>query len=38
MDALIALFAAVIALISLDFAALTWGADSRDTIGDDHAR
>ena len=38
MDALIALAAAVVALISLDFAAITWGADSRESIGDDHAR
>jgi hypothetical protein len=38
MDALIALVAAVVALVTLDFAAINWGADSRETIGDDHAR
>ena len=35
MDALIALAAI---LIGLDIAALCWGADSRDTVADDHAR
>ena len=38
MDALIALIAAVAALVTLDFAAVTWGSDSREPIGDDHAR
>jgi hypothetical protein len=38
MDALIALLAAVAALVALDLAAVTWGVDSRETIGDDHAR
>jgi hypothetical protein len=38
MDALIALVAAMVALIGLDCAALMWGADSRESIGDDHAR
>jgi hypothetical protein len=38
MDALIALVAVVVALIGLDFAAVSWGADSRESIGDDHVR
>lgn len=38
MDALIALVAIVIGLVGLDVAALRWGVDSRDQIGDDHAR
>ena len=38
MDALIALAAVLIGLIGLDIAALCWGADSRDTVADDHAR
>ena len=38
MEALIALVAAVVALVTLDFAAINWGADSREPIGDDHAR
>ena len=38
MDALIALIAMLVALVGLDLAAVTWGADSRECIGDDHAR
>lgn len=38
MDALVALFVIVVSLVGLDVAALTWGVDSRDSVGDDHAR
>jgi hypothetical protein len=38
MDALTTLIAFVIALIGFDIAALWFGTDSRDRIGDDHAR
>ena len=38
MDALITFAAIIVGLIGLDFAASLWGVDSRDTIGDDHAR
>jgi hypothetical protein len=38
MDALITFAAIIVSLIGLDFAAAIWGVDSRDTIGDDHAR
>jgi nitrogen fixation-related uncharacterized protein len=38
MDALIALVVIVMALVGLDLAAVTWGVDSRESIGDDHAR
>jgi hypothetical protein len=38
MDALIALVVIVTALVGLDLAAVTWGVDSRESIGDDHAR
>ena len=38
MDALATLIGIVIALVGLDIAALWFGADSRDSIGDDHAR
>ncbi len=38
MDALYALIVILVALVGLDLAAVTWGVDSRDTIGDDHAR
>ncbi len=38
MDAFTTLIAIVIALVGLDVAALWFGADSRDSIGDDHAR
>ena len=38
MDVLTTLIAVVIALVSFDVAALRLGTDSRDSIGDDHAR
>jgi len=38
MDALIALTAIVAGLIGLDIAALVWGADSRESMTDDHTR
>ena len=38
MDALIALVVILVALVGLDLAALNWGVDSREPIGDDHAR
>ena len=38
MEALMFLAAIVVALIGFDLAALLWGSDSRDLIGDDHTR
>jgi hypothetical protein len=38
MDIFTALIAIVITLVGLDVAAVRLGADSRETIGDDHAR
>lgn len=38
MDALFALFIFVASLVGLDLAAVTWGTDSRESIGDDHVR
>jgi hypothetical protein len=38
MDALIVIFAAILALVGLDFAAFAWGADSRPGVMDDHRR
>ena len=38
MDALFALVVILVALVGLDLAAVTWGVDSRESIGDDHAR
>jgi hypothetical protein len=38
MDALSALIIAIVALISLDLAAVRWGVDSRPSIADDHQR
>jgi hypothetical protein len=38
MDALITFAAIIVGLIGLGFASAIWGVDSRDTIGDDHAR
>ena len=38
MDIFTSLIAVVIALIGIDVAAVRLGADSRDSIGDDHAR
>jgi hypothetical protein len=38
MDVFASLIAIVVALIGIDVAAVRLGADSRDSIGDDHAR
>jgi hypothetical protein len=38
MEAIFALIAIVVALVGLDVAAMTWGADSRPGMADDHAR
>jgi hypothetical protein len=38
MDALLTFAAFFVGLIALGLAAALWGVDSRDTIGDDHAR
>jgi hypothetical protein len=38
MDIFTALIAFVVALVGIDVAAVRLGADSRDSIGDDHAR
>ena len=38
MEAIIALMFVVIGLVAFDAAALTWGADSRGTLPDDHRR
>lgn len=38
MEAFFALIAIVVALVGLDVAAVTWGADSRPGMADDHAR
>ena len=38
MEALFALIAIVVALIGFDVAAMTWGADSRPSMADDHTR
>ena len=38
MDALITLVAILVGLVGLDLAALRWGVDSRDSIGDAHVR
>jgi nitrogen fixation-related uncharacterized protein len=38
MDVLSALLVVVIGLVGLDLAAITWGVDSRESIGDDHVR
>ena len=38
MDVLTALVVIVASLVALDLAAVSWGVDSRDSIGDDHAR
>jgi hypothetical protein len=37
-DVLSALLVIVISLVGLDLAAVSWGVDSRDSIGDDHVR
>jgi hypothetical protein len=38
MEAMIILIVIVASLVGLDLAAITWGADSREPVGDDHAR
>ncbi len=38
MDAVAMFFAIVVALVGLDVVAVRFGTDSRDSIGDDHAR
>jgi hypothetical protein len=38
MDALIALVAILVGLVGFDLAAVRWGVDSRESIGDDHTR
>ena len=38
MEFIIMLTILIIGLLALDGAALTWGADSRNSIPDDHAR
>ena len=38
MEPIFALIAIVGAFLALDVAALTWGADSRDELGDSHRR
>ena len=38
MEALLTVFILVVSLVGLDLAAVTWGADSRESIGDDHVR
>ena len=38
MDALVALFIIVVSLVGRDLAAVSWGTDSRESIGDDHVR
>ena len=38
MEPIFAVIAILAALLALDVAALTWGADSRDELGDSHSR
>ena len=38
MDILITIAALLVGVIGLDVAALLWGADSRETMADDHTR
>ena len=38
MEALTLILVIVASLVGLDLASFSWGADSRDTLGDDHAR
>jgi hypothetical protein len=38
MEAILALIVAIVAFIGLDIAALSWGADSRPGMADDHRR
>ncbi len=37
MDAIATFIVILIALVGLDCAAILWGVDSRESIGDDHA-
>jgi hypothetical protein len=38
MEIFTTLLAIVVALVGFDLVAVNWGADSRDQLGDDHAR
>jgi hypothetical protein len=38
MDAMTLILVVIAALVGLDLAATAWGADSRETLRDDHAR
>ena len=38
MELLITIFLAIAGLAAFDLAAMTWGADSRDRLGDTHHR
>lgn len=38
MDALLTVFIFIVSLVGLDLAAVSWGADSREPMGDDHVR
>ena len=38
MEAAMLFLISVVGLVILGWASLTWGVDSRDTYGDDHAR
>jgi hypothetical protein len=38
MEAVTLILLIVVSLVGLDFAAIAWGADSREPVGDDHAR
>jgi len=38
MDTLIMIIAILTGLVGLDVVALRWGADSRESVADDHAR
>ena len=38
METMFAIFAGISALLVIDFAAVIWGADSRDQMVDDHQR
>ena len=38
MELITTVLAVAAALVAFDLAAIRWGADSRDQVGDDHAR
>ena len=38
MEAMTVILIIVVSLVGLDLAAMAWGADSREPVGDDHAR